>query len=134
MQPEMDEMGNIVFDEDTKNHGPRIYLPGGITCIYKGKTIPSATYVSESGGITVDIFVAVRTILDELDVFPRDSGIYLFMLINGHSSSLDPKFLTCINNSNHQWKVCLGVPYATYLWQVGDSKEQNGKFKGECYR
>ena len=24
--------------------------------------------------------------------------------------------------------MCLGVPYGTALWQVGDSKEQNGSF------
>ena len=26
------------------------------------------------------------------------------------------------------------MPYSTYLWQVGDSKEQNGTFKGEWFR
>ena len=56
------------------------------------------------------------------------------MLIDGHSSRLDPKFLTYINNCNHQWKVCLGVPYLTSLWQVGNSKEKKGTFKGEWYR
>ena len=84
MQLEKDEKGNIVFDEATKNYGPGKYLPGGPTCIYNGKQIPCATYVSESGGITADILVAVLTVLDELDVFPRDSGITPFMLINGH--------------------------------------------------
>ena len=24
--------------------------------------------------------------------------------------------------------MCIGVPYGTALWQVGDSKEQNGSF------
>ena len=85
MQPENDEMGNKVFDESTTNHGPGKYLPGGPTCIYNGKKIPCATYVSESGGITADILVAVLTVLDELDVFPRDSGINMFMLIDVHS-------------------------------------------------
>ena len=84
MQPEKDEMGNIVFEEATTNHGPGKYLPWGLTCIYNGKTIPCATYVSESDGITADILVAVLTVLDELDVFPRDSGITPFMLIDGH--------------------------------------------------
>ena len=27
------------------------------------------------------------------------------------------------------WTVCIGVPYATHLWQVADSSEQNGCFK-----
>ena len=24
--------------------------------------------------------------------------------------------------------MCIGVPYGTALWQIGDSKEQNGSF------
>ena len=31
VQPEKDEMGNIVFDKATTNHGPGKYLPGGPT-------------------------------------------------------------------------------------------------------
>jgi hypothetical protein len=27
------------------------------------------------------------------------------------------------------WKACIGVPYGTSYWQVGDSTEQNGCFK-----
>ena len=36
----------------------------------------------------------------------------------------------CIRDSNKttEWYVCLGVPYGTAYWQVGDSKEQNGSF------
>jgi hypothetical protein len=29
----------------------------------------------------------------------------------------------------NRWSVCIGVPYGTALWQVGDSTEQNGNFK-----
>jgi hypothetical protein len=39
-----------------------------------------------------------------------------------------------INNKNNTWKVCLCVPYATTLWQVGDASEQNGMMKLEWYR
>ena len=116
VQPEKDEMVNRVFDEANTNHGPGKYLPKGPTCIYNGKTIPCATYVSESGGITADILVAVLTVLDELDTSPHDSRITMFMFIDDHSSRLYPKFLTYINNFNHQWKVCLGVPYVMSLW------------------
>ena len=75
MQPENDEMGNIAFDEATKNHGPGKYLPEGPTFIYNGKTITCATYAGESGGIRADFLVAVLTVLDEFDVFPHDSGV-----------------------------------------------------------
>ena len=85
VQPEKDEMGNVFFDKATTNYGPGKYLPGEPTCIYNGKTIPCATYVSESGGITADIIFSVLTVLDELDVFPRDRGITPFMLIDDHS-------------------------------------------------
>ena len=91
-------MGNIVFDKATTNHGSGKYLPGGPACIYNRKTIPCATYVSESGVITADILVSVLTVLDELDVFPCDSRITSFMLVDGHSSKLDPKLLKYINN------------------------------------
>ena len=46
----------------------------------------------------MDIIVAVLTVIDELDVFPRDSGITPFMLIDGNLSRLDPKLLMYINN------------------------------------
>ena len=84
MQLEKYEIGNIIFDKATTNHGPGKYLTEGPNCICNGKKIPCATYVSESIRITADIIVAVLTVLDELDVFPRDIGITLFMLINGY--------------------------------------------------
>jgi hypothetical protein len=28
-----------------------------------------------------------------------------------------------------EWMVCIGVPYGTSMWQVGDSIEQNGQYK-----
>ena len=37
-------------------------------------------------------------------------------------------FLKYINTPTDHWVVCIGVPYGTALWQVGDSKEQNGSF------
>jgi hypothetical protein len=39
------------------------------------------------------------------------------------------KFLEYITDPDHPWKVCIGVPYGTALWQVGDSVEQNGRYK-----
>ena len=53
------------------------------------------------------------------------------LIVDGHQSHLDPKFVDYINSKKHPCKVCLGVPYATILWQVGDALEQNGKFKIE---
>jgi hypothetical protein len=53
------------------------------------------------------------------------------LIVDGHQSRLDPAFVSYINHPDHEWRVCLGVPYATVLWQVGDASEQNGKFKIE---
>jgi hypothetical protein len=53
------------------------------------------------------------------------------LIVDGHQSRLDPAFVSYINDPAHEWRVCLGVPYATVLWQVGDASEQNGKFKIE---
>ena len=75
----------------------------------------------------------VSTELDLCEVFPRAEGVILVLLIDGHQSRLNPKFLTYINDQGHRWKVCLGVPYGTTLWQVGDSSEQNGTAKTEWY-
>ena len=57
-----------------------------------------------------------------------------FLIVDGHQSHLDPMFVNYINDQRHTWKVCLGVPYATTLWQVGDASEQNGMVKLEWYR
>jgi len=48
--------------------------------------------------------------------------------MDGHSSRLELPFLQYINNPKDHWVTCIGVPYGTALWQVGDSKEQNGSF------
>ena len=51
------------------------------------------------------------------------------LIVGGHQSWLNPRCVTYINNKAHEQRVCLGVPYATTLWQVGDALELNGKFK-----
>ena len=61
--------------------------------------------------------------LDELEVFPRVNGLKPFLLVDGHGSRLEIPFLEYINEPDHEWVVCIGVPYGTDLWQVGDSKE-----------
>ena len=55
-------------------------------------------------------------------------GAKLFILIDGHGSCLEMPFLQYINTPKDNWIVCIGVPYSTALWQVGDSKEHNGSF------
>ena len=33
------------------------------------------------------------------------------------------------HSEDTKWDVCIGLPYGTSYWQVGDSTEQNGCFK-----
>ena len=63
-----------------------------------------------------------------LDVIPREENKKSFLLLDGHRSRLEVPFLQYINTPTDHWVVCIGVPYGTTLWQVGDSKEQIGSF------
>ena len=111
------------------------YYPGGPKCRYNEKIVDCLTYVSESGGITGEILVEILKYFDDIDLFPciaRDPIPVL--IVDGYQSRLDPKFVEYINDEVNQWKVCLGVPYATTLWQVGNASEQNGMVKLEWFR
>ena len=112
-----------------KNSGPGKYFPGGPVCHFRGKDIPPLVRWSESGSITSEILADVLKTLDTLQVYPRGDGHPKpFLLVDGHQSRLQLPFLRYINEPEDNWVVCLGVPYGTALWQVGDSKEQNGSF------
>ena len=74
----------------------------------------------------------MRQILDTLDkkeVFDRSNGLTPFLLVDGHISRFGLPFLEYIESMNHKWCVCIGVPYGTHLWQIGDLSQQNGRFK-----
>ncbi len=38
-------------------------------------------------------------------------------------------FLEYITHKDHELQVCIGVPYLTSVWQVANSKKQNGSYK-----
>ena len=111
-----------------KNYGPGKYMPGGPVCHFNGKQIPAMIRWQESGSITSEILVDALKTLDELKVFNRDDGVSPFLLLDGHSSRLQAPFLQYINTPEDHYVTCIGVPYGTALWQVGDSSEQNGSF------
>ena len=132
MEPILDENNEIALDE-RNFHGLGKVMPGGPTCHYNN-TIPCRVYVSESGGITAKILIDLLKTMDGLNIFPCDQGIQPVLIVDGHKTRLHYKFLQYINQPEHKWHVCLGVPYATSYWQVGDSHEQNGNFKSNWYR
>jgi hypothetical protein len=51
-----------------------------------------------------------------------------FILLDGHGSRFELPFVEYIHGDK-EWTVCIGVPYGTSLWQVGDSKQQNCQYK-----
>ena len=78
--------------------------------------------------MTSTILKDILRTIDELEVFPWVNGLKPFLLVDGHGSRFELEFLEYINNPDHEWVVCIGVPYGTDLWQVGDAKEQNGSY------
>jgi len=47
----------------------------------------------------------------------------MVVILKNHS------WTSSMNDDGHKWKVFIGVPYRTNLWQVGNSAQQNGSFK-----
>jgi len=122
------------------NLGPNRRFPGPINCKFNGKTIPSLVLASKGGGVNEDILVTALKHFDDLNVFPRGKGQpNPTLLLDGHGSRLQPKYVQYINNLkpdysedttvNHRWNCALGLPNSTHHWQVGDSPEENQAFK-----
>lgn len=113
-----------------RNTGPGKMYPCGPTCTYRGKEVPCLVCNTENGSITSDLLKLFLEKMDKLDLFPRNEhGTKPFLLLDGHGSRLELPFLQYINTPIHEWVVCIGVPYGTSYWQVGDSAEQNGSYK-----
>ncbi len=118
-----------------RNFGEGKYYPGGPTFKYNGKVVDYLIFTSESGGITGKILVKILTYFDSIDLFPCvPGGLIPILIADEHQRCLAPVSVEYINNKNHTWKVCLGVPNATSLWQVGNTSEQNGMVKLEWNR
>jgi hypothetical protein len=97
-------------------------------CKYKGHEVPTFVTCSQSASMTTEILTDILKHIDRHVPFDRSERCP-FLLLDGHHSRFGLEFLTYIRNPQHKWTVCLGCPYATHLWQVGDSSEQNGAFK-----
>jgi hypothetical protein len=69
-------------------------------------------------------------VMDDLEVFERiPGGPVPFLLLDGHHSRLEVKFLDYIFDPADKGFVCIGVRYTTHYWQVADSSELNGTYK-----
>ena len=106
-------------------------FPGGPTCEYKGKKLPCMVRWTKSGGMTSKILTEILETMDDIGLFceARKNGIKPYLLLDGHQTRFELDFVEYIHSNKHPWTVCIGVPYGTGLWQIGDSAEQNGSWK-----
>jgi hypothetical protein len=117
-------------DDVSANIGEGKAMLLGPECIYNGKHLPCFCCCSENGSITGPLLKQMLQAIDTLNVFDHNgTGLNPFLLLDGHGSRFDLEFLEYINSQETQWDVCIGLPYGTSYWQVGDSSEQNGCFK-----
>jgi hypothetical protein len=81
--------------------------------------------------MTASILTKIFKTLDLLEIYKKDreEGCRPFVLLDSHQTQLELELLDYVNDQAHPWSVCIGVPYGTALWQVGDSTEQNRNFK-----
>ena len=101
----------------------------GPSCDVGGKKVPCFICNSENGSITSELLCSMLKHMDDCCVFDRTDGVLPFLLLYGHGSRFELPFLEYINDVAHKWQLCIGVPYGTSFWQVGDSAEQIGSFK-----
>jgi len=84
---------------------------------------------SENSSISGQLLTDMLRFMDDLEIFDRSLGLNPFLILDGHGSRFELCFLEYINNEATKWNVCIGLPYGTSYWQVGDSSQQNGQFK-----
>ena len=111
------EMVGDPTDKDffERNRGKGKMYPMGPECIFRGKTIPCLVRWSPSGSITSQILRDALQTLDYHGIFDRSTGRMPFLLLDGHGSRFELPFLNYVTDTDHPWKVCIGVPYGTRL-------------------
>jgi hypothetical protein len=69
----------------------------GPNCNLNGIDVPTFCCATENGSITGDLLVAMLESINKLGVFDHSDGIAPFLLLDGHGSRFDLKFLRYIN-------------------------------------
>jgi hypothetical protein len=128
LQPWVDYIGDPAVNLTENSNGVDKYYPYGPTCFPYGKEVETYVTCSENGSITSEILRDALKHIDSKLTFDRTEGTP-FLLLDGHGSRFQLPFLDYINTEENKWTVCIGVPYGTHIWQVGDSSQQNGAFK-----
>jgi hypothetical protein len=119
----------------SENSRPRKAFPRAPTCNFRGKNVPALIACSPKGSITSEILREALERMDALGLYERvPGGPIPFVLIDAHDSRLQVPFLRYVNDEEHKWKVCIGLPNGTGKCQVGHSSKQNGQWKTEMTR
>jgi hypothetical protein len=116
-----------LFEDSLSENG---LMRGGPRCRYNGIDIPCFVCSSAKSSITTELLVEMLKFIDDNGVFPRSCPNNTpFLLLNGHQSRTKLEFLEYINDNGHRWKCCIGVPYATHIWEPADSSELRSSYK-----
>jgi hypothetical protein len=117
--------------DDHSNSVDRMF-PFGPTCTFFGVKVQTFVTCTRNGSIMSQLLTNMLQTMDKLCLFDRSDGTNPCLLCDGHGSRFEEPFITYTLESSTPWGCCIGVPYGTSLWKVGDSDEQNGTFKVEC--
>jgi hypothetical protein len=123
------QTGRTNYETFEMNYGEDKSFVGGPKCLYNGNVLPCFVGCSPNASITSEILAGMIELIDKKEVFDRSTGNLPVLLLDGHQSRMKLPFLEYVNDPEHKWMVCLGVPYGTHLWQVADAPELNGSFK-----
>jgi hypothetical protein len=115
--------------KDEHSNGVDRLFPFGPTCSFNGTEVPTFFTCSKNGIITSQLLTNMLCKMDDLELFDRSDGVNPFLLCKGHGSRFEDPFLEYRLEGKRHWMCCIGVPYVTSMWQVGDSTEHDGTFK-----
>ena len=63
-------------------------------------------------------------LIDNAKVFDQSDATKAVFIIYGHHLRFELPFIQYTHDyPEHEWAVCIGVPYGTHIWQVHDTSE-----------
>ncbi len=105
-----------------------VVMKGGPCCTYNDKEAPCFYGTALKASITSNLLADMLKFIHDCGIFNRNVA-KPFLLLDGHGSRMMLPFLKYKNDPEHGWVCCIGVPYATHIWQVRDASGLNGSFK-----
>jgi hypothetical protein len=120
------QIGGLLTEENIR--GLDKIFPCRPICEFDGKYVPCFVAWTPKGSIMSALLAEMLKKMDDLELFDRSDDIDPFLLLDGHGSPFELPFVEYMHG-DREWTVCIGVPYGTSLWRVGDSKQQNAQYK-----